>query len=131
MFQGVDPLYGATGQDRSAQHITSVASWNSIDPIVGVESTLATGSSISTVPSPWTATSVGANLCYRYVDGVRTNMPLWPWPMNERIKQATAMAGVYDGPCLNCSGGRAPRIGIDVTADVESLLGRIPDQCRN
>lgn len=130
VFQDVDHTYGATGQGRSAQYITSVASWNSIDPIVGLGSTLATGSSISAVPSPWTATSVGANLCYRYIDGVRTNVPLWPWPMNERIKQATAMAGVYDGPCLNCSGGRAPRIAIDVTADVELLLGRIPDQCR-
>ena len=26
----------------------------------------------------------GARLTYRYVDGVLTNQPLWPWPMESR-----------------------------------------------
>jgi hypothetical protein len=28
----------------------------------------------------------GARLTHRYVDGVLTDMPLWPWPMEERIQ---------------------------------------------
>ena len=28
----------------------------------------------------------GARLTHRYVDGVLTNVPLWPWPMEERIQ---------------------------------------------
>jgi hypothetical protein len=42
----------------------------------------------------------GAHLYYRYQDGKRTDQPLWPWPMNERIKTL---------------------IGVDVTATVLSL----------
>lgn len=59
-------------------------------------------------------TSRGANLCYRYQDGVRTTQPLWPWPMNQRIADALQQAG------------RSP---IDVTATVQSLFGAIPSQC--
>jgi hypothetical protein len=88
------------------------------------------GSLLSILPNPWTNTGTGANLCNRYVNGVRTNEPLWPWPMNDRIKAATAMADSYNGPCPNCVGGRAPRIPTDVTADIEKLLGAIPSQCR-
>jgi hypothetical protein len=58
----------------------------------------------------------GANLCNRYVDGQRTSQPLWPWPMNQRILEATRASG------------RAP---VDVTATVEKMLGRIPDACRS
>ena len=28
----------------------------------------------------------GARLTHRYVDGVLTNEPLWPWPMEDRIQ---------------------------------------------
>lgn len=28
----------------------------------------------------------GANILYRYVNGVQTNVPLWPWPNEDRIK---------------------------------------------
>lgn len=75
---------------------------------------------------------MGANLCYRYVDGARTTTPLWPWPMDQRIKDALAEAGSYAGPCVNCSGGRQSRAGTaDITADIEALLGLIPAACRN
>lgn len=83
--------------------------------------------------SPWTNPlgATGANLCHKYVNGVRTTEPLWPWPMNERIKQATATAGAYRGPCATCTGGRLVRTATDVTADIEALFGQIPSQCRN
>ncbi len=61
-------------------------------------------------------TSSRANLCYRYVDGLRTTEPLWPWPMNQRIIDAMIQSG------------RQP---VDVTATVESLFGPIPTPCRS
>ena len=33
-----------------------------------------------------TQTGEGARLANRYIDGVLTDQPLWPWPMEERIK---------------------------------------------
>ena len=58
----------------------------------------------------------GANLCHRYVDGVLTNQPLWPWPMDWRIREAMGLSG------------RAP---VDVTKTIESIFGPIPAQCRS
>ncbi len=55
-------------------------------------------------------------LCYRYVDGKATHIPLWPWPMEERIKDATRMAR-----------GKATSI----EAEVASMLGPIPPICRS
>ena len=64
--------------------------------------------------NPFNATR-GANLCRRYVDGVLTSDPLWPWPMNQRILEATVQSG------------RQP---VDVTATIEKYLGAIPKGCR-
>jgi hypothetical protein len=33
----------------------------------------------------------GAHLYYRYVNGKLTDKPLWPWPMNDRIKELTGV----------------------------------------
>jgi hypothetical protein len=63
----------------------------------------------------WTATQ-GANLCNRYINGVRQSTPLWPWPMNARIKAALAKAGYADQ--------------VDVQATMESIFGAIPAQCK-
>jgi hypothetical protein len=59
--------------------------------------------------------STGARVCYRYVNGTLTTTPLWPWPMNQRILEATKAAG------------RSP---VDVTATIERLFGAIPAQCK-
>ncbi|MBM3333468.1 hypothetical protein FJY63_02290 [Candidatus Sumerlaeota bacterium] len=61
------------------------------------------------------AASAGANLRFRYCDGVLTPEPLWPWPMNGRIMDAMKCAGY------------AP---VDVTATIERLLGPIPQFSR-
>ena len=84
--------------------------------------------SLNSPTHPWTQSgSAGANLCYRY----GTTTPKWPFPMNERIRQATAMAGAYRGPCTQCSGTMPrQRTATNVTAEVEALLGPIPSQCR-
>jgi hypothetical protein len=90
----------------------------------------AVATAVSGAPSPWTATATGANLCKRWSGDTATNAPLWPWPMNDRIKAATAMAGPYSGPCPTCVGGRLARRETDVTAIVEAVLGEIPAKCR-
>jgi hypothetical protein len=54
-------------------------------------------------------------ICTRYVNGQLTNEPLWPWPMNQRIKDAMVQSG------------RPP---VDVQAEIERLLGPIPAQCK-
>jgi hypothetical protein len=131
---------GVTTENLTATNITSVRSSSFRNISDGVTpdrfasgwfvTGFSAGTSIGAVPSPWTATSTGANLCYRYVNGVRTTAPLWPWPMNDRIKAATGGAGAYAGPCKSCVGGRRLRTPTDVQADIEASLGTIPASCR-
>ena len=71
------------------------------------------GVDVASVSSIYTAG--GAEICYRYVNGVKTDEPLWPWPMNQRIIDAMTQAGY------------AP---VDVTAKIEAMFGTIPDQCK-
>ena len=54
-------------------------------------------------------------ICKRYINGVLTDKALWPWPMNQRIKEAMIQAG------------RAP---VDVTQTIEKIFGPIPSACR-
>jgi hypothetical protein len=73
------------------------------------------GSSLSAAlggKSVWTEVP---GICKRYVNGQLTNQPLWPWPMNQRIKDALIQSG------------RAP---VDVTQTIESMLGPIPQACK-
>jgi hypothetical protein len=129
-FENTEGLGTAT--NLSASNLTSQhGSLNDIFATPPWEVNNASVSSGSTITvSPWTSTTLGANLCSRYVNGVKTTTPLWPWPMNERIKQATAVAGIYSGYCNSCSGGRAARTATDVMQDIQALLGPIPAQCR-
>src|SRR5262249_44423618 len=87
--------------------------------------------------NPWTGTT-GAQLCYRWANEQVTTTPLWPWPMNDRIKAATESAGNYfanGGPGCEASAGDCSgtlghtRTATDVTAEVQELLGTIPVQC--
>ena len=39
---------------------------------------------------------IGASIIYRYQDGVITNQPLWPWPMEDRIKAETGMSVTWE-----------------------------------
>jgi hypothetical protein len=59
--------------------------------------------------------AVGATIWFRYVDGVLTNKPLWPWPMNRRILDA--MTDYYNEDPVN----RPPPI--NVTKEVFELNG--------
>jgi hypothetical protein len=123
---------GAGGSSSlSSSNLTSVAGLSPIYSTAWTGSGYSHGTTIGSVPSPWAATTTGANLCYRW----GTRAPLWPWPMNERIKAATAAAGAYNGPCgtpaYPCTGGRLPRLQTDVAAEIQALLGTIPGACRH
>ena len=49
---------------------------------------------------------MGAEVLYRYVDGVLTDEPLWPWPMEERIKAETLeILGTTISPTYEAYGG--------------------------
>ena len=49
--------------------------------------------------------SRGADLLFRYVNGVETNEPLWPWPHEDRIKKEMCTdIGVTDGFCAAGNG---------------------------
>lgn len=39
---------------------------------------------------------IGANVLYRYEDGILSDAPLWPWPMEERILQETGVSVTYE-----------------------------------
>jgi len=58
----------------------------------------------------------GATICYQYQNGTLTKVPLWPWPMNQRIIDALRAAG---------------RASVDVTATVQNIFGQIPAACRS
>lgn len=109
-------LQTATGTGLAIRNSTSIGG---AGPYYGSEwkkSGLSEGTSLSTVANPFTSSTSGANLCYRYQNGTLTNQPLWPWPMNQRIIDATAKSG---------------RAAVDVTKTIESMLGTIPAACRS
>jgi len=70
----------------------------------------------ATPPGNIYTSSSGAQICKRYKDGVLTNEPLWPWPMNQRILDAMVVSG------------RQP---VDVTRTIEQLFGPIPAECKS
>jgi hypothetical protein len=55
-----------------------------------------------------------ASLCFRYVNGRQTRLPLWPWPMQDRIKIATERS----------NWGTA-----DVMGEIIELFGAPPPEC--
>jgi len=59
--------------------------------------------------------NVGATICKRYVDGVLTQEPLWPWPMDQRIYDALQQAG---------------KTPFYVTNVIEDMFGPIPSECK-
>lgn len=58
--------------------------------------------------------SRGATICNRYVNGVLTGTPLFPWPMNQRTIDAMTAAGYTP---------------VDITADIETIAGTVPSDC--
>jgi hypothetical protein len=71
-------------------------------------------------------TGTGARVCKRYFNGSLTNEPLWPFPMDQRIKEAIDIARATQlnpqSPLL---------IGNSLTAEIEEIFGPIPSSCHN
>jgi hypothetical protein len=109
-------LQTSTGLNLVAKNSTGVGGAGSYYGSEWKKSALSEGGSMSSVSNPFSATTTGANLCYRYQNGALTTQPLWPWPMNQRIIDATKLSG---------------RAAVDVTATVESMLGTIPSACKS
>lgn len=65
-------------------------------------------------PDIYRARGGGASLCYRYIDGRETSLPLWPWPMQDRIRIATE---------------RSKWPTADVMGEITELFGPPPAEC--
>jgi hypothetical protein len=110
-------LYGLVGSTNlHASDITSFGGASSTIQTVWSPSNIWSGAS----PAAYSAgenifnTTRGANLCYQYQNGNLTNQPLWPWPMNQRIKDALVQSG---------------RASVDITAAIRGMFGAIPSAC--
>jgi len=108
-------LQTSSGTSLVARNNTGIGGASSFYGTEWKKTALSEGASLSAVANPFTATTNGANLCYRYQNGAVTTKALWPWPMNQRIIDATIQSG---------------RTAVDVTATVESMLGTIPSACK-
>jgi hypothetical protein len=109
-------LQTAAAQNLLAQNLTSVGGAGAFYGSEWKKVALSEGASLSAVANPFTTTTAGANLCFRYHNGALTNQPLWPWPMNQRIIDATVQSG---------------RAKVDITAVIQSMLGTIPAACKS
>jgi hypothetical protein len=70
-------------------------------------------------------TGTGSRACYRYENGSLSDTPLWPWPMDDRIKAALSRAG---SSALAGTGGRGYAANT-VTSEIVGRYGAIPTQC--
>jgi hypothetical protein len=106
---GLYGLINATPQHLVAEDLTAFGGATSVFKGWLIGNTWAASSPLSGYAPGESVlnTSRGANLSNRYQDGILTNEPLWPWPMNQRIKDALIQSG------------RPP---VDVTAVISLLL---------
>jgi hypothetical protein len=75
-------------------------------------------------PNIWNGSGTqGARVCKQYVNGTLTSTPLWPWPMDGRIRAALSAAG--KNPDATFGGA-----GNSVTQLMEQKFGAIPAECR-
>jgi hypothetical protein len=81
----------------------------------GIQDGATLAEAIGAGKSVWTDSNAAPGICRRYKDGVVTNEPLWPFPMNQRLIDYMTAEGLTP---------------VDVTATMEGLLGRIPPACR-
>lgn len=92
------------GVNTSGNSIGTAGAWN-LSNNVDV-------ATVAEAPSPFqTSAGSGARVYYRYVDGVlqdgtggTTATPLWPWPMDARIRQALTRSGRNPDTVFNGTG---------------------------
>src|SRR4029077_1780172 len=84
--------------------------------------------SLGSCPSFYTGDgpSTGSRACFEYANGTLTSTPLWPWRMDDRIKQAISRSGI--GPTLSGTAGTGYGANT-VTSENVSRYGAVPSQC--
>jgi hypothetical protein len=84
----------------------------------------ATGANVGSVPNIWNGAGIqGARVCHQYQNGTLTSTPLWPWPMDARIRQALTRSGRNPDTVFGGTGN-------GLTQLMESTFGTIPSVCR-
>ena len=105
---------GANPVGRTGKNLTSIGGAGvSIGSDVQTNN-IEQGTTVNKVSNIFIGTQ-GARICKRYVNGVLTDEPLWPWPMNQRIIDAMKESG------------KSP---VDVTKTIEQMFGAIPSECK-
>jgi hypothetical protein len=127
---------GSSGVKLTASHLTSLGGGGPSISSQWTQTAVEQGAAFANLSGIYSGTA-GARICNRIVDGVTTTVPLWPWPMNQRILDATTFAAaanhqhwIYQGNPVQLTLVTSPHAPADVTADVEKFFGPIPSACR-
>jgi hypothetical protein len=123
MFQALNDTVG--GKDKFLDRVTEIGGGtSSIASQWQVTNRIDTNSVPTGVDNIWNGSSSnGARLCNRYQNRVLTAQPLWPWPMDQRIRAALTLAGKNPDAIF---GGT----GKTLTDLMESIFGTIPSSCK-
>ena len=121
--------YGASCSVNTSDRITVIrgATENTITAW-GAITNLNSCTALEGCPNFYTGSNPGrgSRACFQYNNGSLTTMPLWPWPMDDRIKAALARTKARQ---LDGSAGTGYAANT-VTSEIVTRLGTIPDQCR-
>lgn len=134
-----DPTHNAAGNKPFS--LNNPASQHGFPAVnLRLSNSVGVGPTASGIHASWTQTNVrtgstiaaaigGGNsmfnevpgICKRYQNGVLTDQKLWPWPMDQRIKDAIARTSY---PAVNGTDGL-------VTTTIAGIFGTIPAGCTN
>src|SRR3989344_3982188 len=125
---GAAPFIGDNYQGgRTYAFLTNVTTISSASPSISGDWTQSNNSFVSSVgaaPNIWNgAGTQGARVCKQYVNGTLTSNPLWPWPMDARIRAAVIASGRNADAIFGGAGN-------SVTQQMEQIFGAIPAECR-
>ena len=118
---GKRTFLGAAPAEGSVDNLTSIGgNGTSFSFPEWTSTNIDEGDALGDVGSIWTDDGNGAFALNRYIDGVETATPLWPWPMDARIKAALIISGHR-----TVTFGEANDSGL-VTDMIAQLFGPIP-----
>jgi hypothetical protein len=133
-FANADHYDIAVGSDCNLFHADRLTSIRNGDQqgsfVVPVTTNFNDCTSLGACPNFYTGVgsggTVGSRACFEYQNGSLTSTPLWPWRMDDRIKQALARSGI--APTLQGGAGTGYASNT-VTSEIVSRYGAIPSQC--
>lgn len=117
---GLFGMSGTAAKSLAAKNLTAVGGRASYYNSQWITSNVVSSSSAQNIFAP----TQGAKVCYRYQDGALTSQPLWPWPMDQRIKDAMVISGYK-----SVTAGMSTDNGL-VTSAIEQMFGQIPASCK-